>query len=104
MAMKALLQSGDTEKIIFFAGSARNAEVYVLAANYLQGMDWHDPEIKKHIVQFYSKAKEYSMLGSFHEACSQVEIDEFRDYEKAAGNLEEALKFMKKEVKNKPDP
>merc|ERR1719253_833363 len=37
-AMKALLQSGDTEKIIFFAGTARHAEVYVLAANYLQSL------------------------------------------------------------------
>ena len=35
-AMKALLKSGDTEKIIFFAGVSRQREIYVMAANYLQ--------------------------------------------------------------------
>ena len=35
-AMKALLKSGDTEKIIFFAGVSRQKEIYVMAANYLQ--------------------------------------------------------------------
>ena len=34
--MKALLKSGDTEKIIFFAGVSRQKEIYVMAANYLQ--------------------------------------------------------------------
>merc|ERR1719420_1276659 len=40
-AMKALLQTGDTERIIFFAGTARQNDVYILAANYLQSLDWH---------------------------------------------------------------
>ena len=35
-AMKSLLRSGDTEKIIFFAGVSRNRDIYILAANYLQ--------------------------------------------------------------------
>ena len=35
-AMRALLKSGDTEKIIFFAGVSRQKEIYVMAANYLQ--------------------------------------------------------------------
>jgi intraflagellar transport protein 140 len=34
--MKSLLRSGDTEKIIFFAGVSRNRDIYILAANYLQ--------------------------------------------------------------------
>ena len=41
-AMKCLLKSGDTEKIIFFAGVSRNREIYILAANYLQNLDWQD--------------------------------------------------------------
>ena len=35
-AMDALLKSGDTEKIIFFAGVLRSKEIYIKAANYLQ--------------------------------------------------------------------
>ncbi|CAJ1392249.1 unnamed protein product [Effrenium voratum] len=96
-AMKSLLNSGDTEKIIFFAGTARQPDIYVLAGNYLQSLDWHnDPEIMKNIIQFYSKAKAYDKLGAFYDACAQVEIDEYRDYDKAAGALKEALKYMTK--------
>eukprot|EP00931_Biecheleriopsis_adriatica_P116716 TRINITY_DN92326_c0_g1_i1.p1 TRINITY_DN92326_c0_g1~~TRINITY_DN92326_c0_g1_i1.p1 ORF type:complete len:1461 (-),score=378.40 TRINITY_DN92326_c0_g1_i1:60-4403(-) len=96
-AMKSLLKSGDTEKIIFFAGTARQPEIYVLAGNYLQSLDWHnDPEVMKNIIQFYSKAKAHDKLAAFYDACAQVEIDEFRDYEKAVGALREALKYLVK--------
>lgn len=55
-AMKSLLRSGDTEKIIFFAGVSRHRDIYILAANYLQNLDWHtDPEIMKNIISFYTK-------------------------------------------------
>lgn len=94
-AMKFLLKSGDTEKIIFFAGTAKQPDIYVLAGNYLQSLDWHnEPEIMKNIIQFYSKAKAFDKLASFYDACAQVEIDEYRDYDKAGGALREALKFV----------
>merc|ERR1719221_1947374 len=97
--MRCLLKSGDTEKIIFFAGTARHPEIYVLAGNYLQSLDWHgDNEIMKNIIQFYSKAKAYDKLASFYDACAQVEIDEYRDYDKAGGALREALKYLAKSV------
>ncbi len=35
-AVKALVKSGDTEKVVFFATTARQPEIYVIAANYLQ--------------------------------------------------------------------
>ena len=38
-AMRALLRSGDTEKILQFATTARNKEIYVMAGNYLQTSD-----------------------------------------------------------------
>merc|ERR1719434_14940 len=102
-AMKSLLKSGDTEKIIFFAGTARQADIYVLAGNYLQSLDWHnDPEIMKNIIQFYSKAKAHDKLASFYDACAQVEIDEYRDYEKAGGALREALKYLVKAAGGPP--
>jgi len=94
-----LLSSGDTEKIIFFAGTARQAEIYVLAGNYLQSLDWRsNNEIMKNIIQFYSKAKAYDKLAAFYDACAQVEIDEYRDYEKAGGAMQEAMRYMKKSI------
>jgi intraflagellar transport protein 140 len=101
-AMKALLMSNDTEKIIFFAGTARQTDVYCLAANYLQSMDWHDPDVMKNIILFYTKAKEFEKIGTFYEHCAQAEIDEYRDYEKAAGALQEALKYLAKPTPGQP--
>lgn len=94
-AMKALIKSGDTDKINFFANVSRHRDIYVMAANYLQTLDWHnDQAIMKNIIQYYTKAKELNSLSGFYEACSQVEIDEYRDYEKAFSALKEALKYM----------
>lgn len=94
-AMKCLLKSADTEKIIYYASMAKKKEIYILSANYLQNLNWHnDQEIMKKIIDFYTKAKATAQLAAFHDACAQVEIDEFRDYEKALGALKEALKFI----------
>ena len=94
-AMKALLKSGDTEKIIFFAGVSRSKEIYILAANFLQTLDWHnEPDIMKAIINFYTKSRAFDQLSGFYDACAQVEIDEYRNYEKALGALREALKFL----------
>ena len=46
----------------------------------------------KNIIQFFNKAKAFDHLAGFFEACSLVEIDEYRDYEKATAALREALK------------
>lgn len=71
--MKSLLKSGDTEKIIFFAGVSRQKEIYVMAANYLQSLDWRkDPEIMKNIIAFYTKGRALDSLASFYDACAQV--------------------------------
>ncbi len=92
-AMKALTRSGDTEKVVFFAGVCRSREIFVLAANYLQTQAWHtDAEVLRNIIDFYGKAKAYEALSAFYESCSAVEIDEFRNYEKAAAALREAHK------------
>ncbi|KAI9193143.1 uncharacterized protein BJ171DRAFT_572993 [Polychytrium aggregatum] len=94
-AMKSLLKSGDTEKIIFFANVSgpKQKEIYVLAANYLQTLDWRNyPSIMKAIILFYSKAKAFDSLSGFYQACAQVEIDEYQNYEKALGAFREAAK------------
>ncbi|XP_030906145.1 intraflagellar transport protein 140 homolog isoform X4 [Melopsittacus undulatus] len=96
-AMRALLKSGDTEKIVFFAGVSRQREIYIMAANYLQSLDWRkDPEIMKNIISFYTKGQALDLLAGFYDACAQVEIDEYQNYEKAQGALTEACKCLSK--------
>lgn len=52
---------------------SRNRDIYILAANYLQNLDWKaDPEVVKNIVQFYSKAKALDSLSAFFDSCAQV--------------------------------
>jgi intraflagellar transport protein 140 len=115
-AIKCLLRNGDTKAVIQFASISRNEEIYKLAANYLQQMDWRDSEIMKAIITFYSKAKAYEQLSGFYDNCAQVpspsphpsllsfphhsplwqvEIDEYRDYEKAYRALKEAMKYLR---------
>lgn len=96
-AMKCLLKSGDTEKIIFFAGMSRQRDVYIMAANYLQSLDWHnDAKVLRNIVTFYAKGQAYDLLANFYANCAQVEIDEYRDYEKALKALQEAARCLAK--------
>ncbi|KAL0984320.1 hypothetical protein UPYG_G00139910 [Umbra pygmaea] len=100
----ALLKSGDTEKIVFFAGVSRQKEIYVMAANYLQSLDWRkEPEIMKNIISFYTKGRALDLLAGFYEACAQVEIDDYQNYEKAMGALTEAYKCLSKAKGRSPD-
>jgi intraflagellar transport protein 140 len=93
-AMQCLLKSNDTEKIVYYASMTRKREIYILAANYLQNLDWRNqPSVMKNIITFYTKAKAYDRLSLFYDACSQLEINEFRDYAKALGALQEAMKY-----------
>jgi len=71
--MKALLKSGDTEKIVFFANVSRQREIYVMAGHYLQSLDWQaDPDVMKNIISFYSKGRAPDALAGFYDACAQV--------------------------------
>ncbi|MEQ2210163.1 hypothetical protein XENOCAPTIV_009169 [Xenoophorus captivus] len=72
--MKALLKSGDTDKIAFFASVSRQKELFIMAANYFQSLDWRqNPKNLKRIIEFYTKGKAPDLLGGFYEACAQVE-------------------------------
>ena len=96
-AIKCLVRGGDTKAVIQFASISRNAEIYKLAANYLQQMNWRESvDIMKAIIQFYTKAKSFEQLAGFYDSCAQVEIDDYRDYEKATGALREGLKHLSK--------
>lgn len=95
--MKCLLKSGEVKAVIGFAQTARDPQVFILAGNFLQNQNWHnDPDIMKTIINFYSKAKAFESLANFYDACAQVEIDEYRDYEKALGAMKEAIRQMEK--------
>lgn len=48
----------------------------------------------KTIISFYQKAKAFESLANFYDACAQVEIDEYRDYEKALGAMKEAKRQL----------
>ncbi|XP_015590632.1 intraflagellar transport protein 140 homolog [Cephus cinctus] len=103
-AMKALLKSGDTEKICFFAQVSRQREIYIMAGNYLQSLDWQNqPEVLKNIINFYSKGKAMDLLANFYVACAQVEIDEFQNYDKALDALNQASRCLAK-VSSPRDP
>ena len=89
--MRIVIKSGDVEMVKSFATTCRQPDVYILAGNFLQNQNWHnDPEIMKTIISFYSKAKAHENLCNFYQACASVEMDEYRDYEKAIGAMKEA--------------
>jgi intraflagellar transport protein 140 len=91
-AMKMLMRGGETEKVIFFANHSRNAEIYTMAANYLQSQSWlTNANIYKNIVLFYTKAKAFSNLATFYESCAQLQVDENRNYAEALRVLEECI-------------
>ena len=100
-ALRCLLKSGDTKSIIYYATTSRNRDFYILTANYLQSLDWQSgtPEataLTKKIVEFYQKAKAHDKLAEFYDAYAQVEIDEYRDYEKALSALHDAKTQLEK--------
>jgi len=104
-AMKSLLCSGDTEKIIFFANVSgpKQKEIFILAGNYLQTLDWrNNSSITKNIIQFYTKGKAYDSIAKFFESCAQVEIDDYQNYQEAVKALNEAKKYLEK-IKCKDD-
>ncbi|XP_071976358.1 intraflagellar transport protein 140 homolog isoform X2 [Engystomops pustulosus] len=103
-AMRSLLKSGDTEKIVFFAGVSRQKEIYIMAANYLQSLDWQqDPNIVNNIIMFYTKGRALDLLAGFYDSCAQVEIDEYQNYEKAMGAMMEAYKCLSKAKMRSPE-
>lgn len=71
--MKCLLKSSDTEKICYYATMTKQREIYILAANFLQNLDWHnDPEIMKKIIDFYSKVRTEMMTHTAARSCHSI--------------------------------
>ncbi|MEQ2157889.1 hypothetical protein GOODEAATRI_006476 [Goodea atripinnis] len=71
--MKALLKSGDTDKIAFFANVSRQKELFIMAANYFQSLDWRqNPKNLKRIIEFYTKGKAPDLLDEAVRLCEAL--------------------------------
>lgn len=100
-AMKCWIKMGNRLRVTEFAQTCRIPELYIMAANFLQSCDWNDSEdIVKTIVSFYTKAKAYFNLASFYELFANVEISEYRNYDKALELYQEAINALEKSKEN----
>ena len=54
-AIKALIRTGQTDKIISYANIARDKVIYKIAANYLEAVNYDDAKL---IATFYRKSGE----------------------------------------------
>ena len=88
-AMQALMATHERDKIMLFANVSRDPAVYLMAAQFLQtSAGWRGDEATvKKILQFYTKAKSPAHLAAFYEGCAQAEMDEMREYGRAAAAL-----------------
>lgn len=92
-AMKCLILWGNKDRVISFANTCRQNELYIMAANFLQSLDWTD-DVVKNIVLFFNKAKAWVNLANYYETFASVEISESRNYKKALELYDEALKVI----------
>ena len=98
-AMKCYIKMGDKNKVIEFAHMCRNSELFILAANFLQNLDW-TPDVIKIIVSFFNKAKAYFNLSQFYTVLGTSEINEKKNFKKGEEYLKEALKAVMKVREN----
>ena len=96
-AIQCLIKAGDSKKVMHYAAKTKSREASILAANYLQSLDWHSSaEYTKAILQIHNPPPAYEQLAFFYDAMAQIEIDEYRDYDKALRALKQAFKQIKK--------
>ena len=98
-AMKCYIKMGDKNKVIEFAHMCRNPELFILAANFLQNLDW-TPDVVKIIVSFFNKAKAYYNLCQFYIVLGVSEINEKKNFKKGEEYLRAALNTVMKVREN----
>ena len=98
-AMKCCIKQGNKDKVIEFAHMARIPELYILAANFLENLEWTH-EIVKVIVSFLTKAKAYYNLANFYKAFASIDIQEKQNYKQAEELYKEAIKVVQKVREN----
>ncbi|CAH2980326.1 unnamed protein product [Chilo suppressalis] len=97
-AMRWLMRSGDADRIATFAAATRDRNAQLMAADYLRRhAEWRTrPDLTRHILHFYTRAKAYGKLAAFYAECAKVEVDEYDNYEKALEALKEASRCLSK--------
>ncbi|XP_048482914.1 intraflagellar transport protein 140 homolog [Plutella xylostella] len=97
-AMRWLMRSGDVDRVATFAAASHDRTAQLMAADYLRRhADWRmRPDLTRHILQFYTKAKAYGKLAGFYAECAKTEVDEYENYPKALDALKEATKCLSK--------
>ncbi|EAY12167.1 hypothetical protein TVAG_003730 [Trichomonas vaginalis G3] len=94
-AVKCLARAGDTQKVVKFAKTARNREVYILAANYLQTLDAYGSEtIFDLIVAFLTKSGALDKLARFYDSIARQCAEEHQEYERAFELLKKSVETM----------
>ena len=79
-AMKCYIKMGNKEKVVEFAQVCRDPEIFVLAANFMQNLEWTS-DIVKIIVSFYTKAKAFYNLANFYILFSGIEATENKNFQ-----------------------
>src|SRR4051812_3080487 len=75
-----------------------------MCGNYLQTLHWReDASLMRQIESCYMKANAMDSLALFYEACAQLEIDDYRDYDKAITALNEAARCWNKKAEKERD-
>ncbi|XP_045529600.1 intraflagellar transport protein 140 homolog [Pieris brassicae] len=97
-AMRWLIRSGDAERIATFAAASRDRTAQLMAADYLRRRaPWKTrPDLTRHILHFYTRAKAYGKLAAFYAECAKMEVDEYENYEKGLEALKEASRCIAK--------
>ncbi len=98
-AMKCCIKQGNKNKVIEFAHMARMPELYILAANFLENLEWTN-DIVKIIVSFFTKAKAYYNLANFYKVFASIDIQEKQNYKQAEELYKEAIKVVQKVREN----
>jgi intraflagellar transport protein 140 len=72
-ALKCLIKMGNKERVIEFTHTCRISELYIIAANFLQSIEWVDNEdVVKTIISFYTKARAFLNLANFYDLFANV--------------------------------
>ena len=96
-AVKCLVRAGDTQKVVKFAKLARNREIYVIAANYLQTLDvYSSSTVFDLIVYMLNKANCPDKLARFYDSLARECAEEHQEYDRAFDLLKQSVECMMK--------
>ncbi|XP_041978131.1 intraflagellar transport protein 140 homolog [Aricia agestis] len=97
-AMRWLMRSSDVDRIATFAAASRDRAVQLMAADYLRTRaPWRSrPDLTRHILHFYTRAKAHNKMAAFYAECAKMEIDDYNNYDKALEALNEAMRCIAK--------